>query len=592
MGDDAPAGCARPGCDRRAPRASAPGAAPVPASAPAPLSETGSPRPADAPAPAITGEGPAAGAGRTLGRYRVFRRIGAGGFARVYRAEDPELDLAVAIKLLRPELAADAELVDRFRREAMTAARLRHPNVVTVISVGRTEESFDGAATGTPYLVMDFHPGSLSARLAVEPVLAEGEVARIGAEVARGLAYAHRHGIVHRDVKPENVLFAADGRAVVTDFGIARAMEGFSPIGTVGPTLDRVLGTPSYFSPEQARGLPLDGRSDVYGLGVTLFQLATGSLPYVGDDWYAIMRQHVDAPIPSVRERAPAVSPAFDAVVQRCLAKAPEERWASADELADALEALASPDGVTVAVSPLRTSTAGTPPLPAETRRTARGAGWALGAGALALAATAIALVASQHGATRTRERLASGAEGGRAAAESAAAVRDSLPVAGGPGALPTVASLELAAPGSAAISLDGASVGRGGWISDSVTPGTHTVRAVLAAALPGCPTAAQELQVALLPGERKVVRLQPVGCGRLQFGEVNPLPARFTIRALNGRYERSGVLPLAVPLVLPEGAYALRVGGAAGCAEFEDRVTVAGNGAIQRVPRIRLLCG
>ncbi|HEY0777395.1 MAG TPA: serine/threonine-protein kinase, partial [Gemmatirosa sp.] len=219
-----------------------------------------------------------------------MRSVGVGGFARVYHAVDPDLELDVAIKVLRPELAHDAEIVERFRREATTVARLRHPHVITVLTVGRLADPFDGLPVGAPYLVMDYLPHSLADRLNEGGALPQDDVARIGAEVARGLAYAHRQGIVHRDVKPENVLFARDGRAVVTDFGIARALSA----APSGPSRQVLLGTPAYFSPEQARGLALDGRSDLYSHAVTLYRAATGVVPFAGDDWYVVMRQHVE----------------------------------------------------------------------------------------------------------------------------------------------------------------------------------------------------------------------------------------------------------------------------------------------------------
>ncbi|MDF1504423.1 serine/threonine-protein kinase, partial [Roseisolibacter sp. H3M3-2] len=274
--------------------------------------------------------------GRFLGRYAVHVRVGSGGFARVYRAYDPELDLDVALKILKPEIAEDPETVERFRREASTAARLRHPNVATVLNVGRLDDAFEDCPPGTPFLVMDFLPDGLGRRLADRGSLPEDELARIGEDVARGLAYAHDCGVVHRDVKPDNVLFAADGRALVTDFGIARAVHA----GASTSSRQVVLGTPSYFSPEQARGLPLDGRSDLYSLGVTLYQAATGTLPFAGDDWYEVMRQHVEAEPPAPRERAPHLSAAFEAIVLRCLAKDPADRFQGAGELADALAAV------------------------------------------------------------------------------------------------------------------------------------------------------------------------------------------------------------------------------------------------------------
>ncbi len=264
-----------------------------------------------------------------------------GGFARVYHAIDPDLELDVAVKVLRPELAHDADVVERFRREAMTAAKLRHPHVITVLTVGRLTEPFDGIPAGAPYLVMDYLPHSLADRLSARDGLPDADVARIGAEVARGLAYAHRQGIVHRDVKPENVLFARDGRAVVTDFGIARALSA----APSGPSRQVLLGTPAYFSPEQARGLPLDGRSDLYSLGVTLYRAATGGVPFASEDWYVVMRQHVEETPPPPSEVHPEISPAFDAALARALAKDPAARFPTGDAMAEALDAIRGAPG-------------------------------------------------------------------------------------------------------------------------------------------------------------------------------------------------------------------------------------------------------
>jgi serine/threonine-protein kinase len=231
----------------------------------------------------------------------VVRRLGAGGFARVYQARDPDLEIDVAVKLLRAELALDADTVDKFRREASMAARLRHPNVITVLMVGRLPDAFDGAPPGTPYLVMDYLPTSLADRLTGAGTLAPEDVARVGAEVARGLAFAHRAGIIHRDVKPENILFASDGRAVVTDFGIARAVAG-SPTAASRQVL---LGTPDLLLARAGARAAARRAQRPVRLGVTLFRAATGVLPFPGEDWYDVMRQHVEAQPPRVRALAP-----------------------------------------------------------------------------------------------------------------------------------------------------------------------------------------------------------------------------------------------------------------------------------------------
>ncbi|HSA54333.1 MAG TPA: protein kinase [Gemmatimonadaceae bacterium] len=264
--------------------------------------------------------------GRTLGKYRVESLLGSGGFAWVFKGYDPELDIPVAIKVLKPQFAGDGTLVERFRREASTAAKLRHPNIIKIYAVGR-----EGDAV---YFVMDYLPGGLADRLEATPHLPEDYVVRIGIDVARALGFAHREGVIHRDIKVDNILFDTHGNAVVADFGIARAVSGYThQTGT-----NMVVGTPQYFAPEQARAKPLDGRADIYSLGVTLFRSVTGRLPFEGDDWYEIARQHVEEPPPSPRSINSAVSGEFDRLLLRCLAKTPEERPATGEQLADDLE--------------------------------------------------------------------------------------------------------------------------------------------------------------------------------------------------------------------------------------------------------------
>jgi hypothetical protein len=208
--------------------------------------------------------------------------------------------------------------------------------------------------------------------------------------------------------------------------------------------------------------------------------------------------------------------------------------------------------------------------------------------GALAATAVAGALAVwrGADGVTRTRERLAS-VSAPPPAVDTAAARRDTLPA---PTAAPALGTLELGAPPEAALTVDGASVGRGSWVSDSVAPGRHLIRAVLPA-VPGCVSADSALSIDLAPGERKVVRLRPVRCGRLLVDDVSPAPARFVLRAVRGAFERDGTVPFPAPLVVPEGEYTLTV-GVPGCVEFNDRVRVVGNGALQRAARIRLICG
>ncbi|MCU0616334.1 MAG: serine/threonine protein kinase [Gemmatimonadaceae bacterium] len=314
--------------------------------------------------------------GHTLGqRYRLTRLIGSGAYAWVYEAYDAELELAVAVKVLRPEHTGNATSEARFRREATTAARLRHPNIVTIRDVGRSDDA--------TWVVMDLLPGALARRLQVSDALPEPEAVRLGLDVAAALAAAHTAGVIHRDVKPDNILFGASGEAVVCDFGLARALEGGADLSAT----NQVVGTPHYFSPEQARGESLDGRSDLYALGVTLFRVATGRLPFEGTDWYAVARQHIDNDAPDPRSIAPHLSPGFAAIISRLLAKRPEQRYATALDLASALAALpTAPASGTAWIAGAAATTSVTPALArGDNRRVRLAAGSAVGIATLAL---------------------------------------------------------------------------------------------------------------------------------------------------------------------------------------------------------------
>ena len=267
--------------------------------------------------------------GKQIGKYRVIKLLGGGSFAWVYEAIDRDLEIPVALKILRPEFAGQADAEARFRREAATAARLRHPNIVTVRDVGQ----IDGAS----FVAMDLLPVSLGRRLELVGPLPESEVVRVGLDVAAALATAHAGGVVHRDIKPDNILIGPHGEFVVADFGLARALSA-----DPGLSAQQVMGTPHYFSPEQARGAELDGRSDLYSLGVTLFRAATGRLPFEGEEWYAVARQHIEAAPPLAREYTPSLTPEFEAVVDRLLRKDATGRYATALQLADALAGLPS----------------------------------------------------------------------------------------------------------------------------------------------------------------------------------------------------------------------------------------------------------
>jgi serine/threonine-protein kinase len=260
-------------------------------------------------------------------RYQLGRVIGRGGMATIHEAMDLRLERPVAVKLLRPEAAADADLADRFRREALAATVLRHPNIVACLDTGTDD--------GQPYLVMDLVDGEdLAARLKRGGRLAPTHAARIGLDVARALGVAHVRGIVHRDVKPGNILLASDGRAMVTDFGIAR-LAADAEAARPGTT----LGSVHYFSPEQAKGATTTPASDVYGLGLVLYEAMTGARAFGGETTDAIALARIGATPPSPRSIRPEVPVDLDAVVRRALAPEPGDRYANGNAMATALEA-------------------------------------------------------------------------------------------------------------------------------------------------------------------------------------------------------------------------------------------------------------
>ena len=259
-------------------------------------------------------------------RYRVEARIGQGGMAEVYRGFDPALDRTVAIKVLLPPYDRDAGFVARFRREAQAAARLSHPNIVGVYDTGA-----DG---DTQYIVMEYIEGrTLASFLAGGGKPTPMQAVELGDKIAGALAAAHAQGIVHRDIKPANVMVTREGAVKVMDFGIARLQSD-----ATAPQTSSVIGTPAYFSPEQAQGLPVDSRSDIYSLGCVLYELLAHRPPFTGDTPVAIAYKQVnESPVPPSQVN-PDVSPRLDAVVMKCMAKNPANRYQSAAELSEDLD--------------------------------------------------------------------------------------------------------------------------------------------------------------------------------------------------------------------------------------------------------------
>jgi tRNA A-37 threonylcarbamoyl transferase component Bud32 len=259
------------------------------------------------------------------GRYKLEAKLGSGGMSTVYLAKDATLDRAVAVKVMHREMSEQPDQLERFRQEARAVAKLSHPNVVAVIDAGE-----DG---GHPYIVFEYVEGeTLKQRIARVGALDTQEALAYAIEIARGLTVAHARNMVHRDIKPQNVLIDAEGRAKLTDFGISRQLEqdGMTATG-------RVLGTTDYVAPEQAMGHPVDIRSDIYSLGVVLYEMLIGQVPFHADSQVGVAMKHVNEELPDVQQRRPEISAAAALVVERATDKDPAQRYQEVGEMIDDL---------------------------------------------------------------------------------------------------------------------------------------------------------------------------------------------------------------------------------------------------------------
>jgi eukaryotic-like serine/threonine-protein kinase len=328
------------------------------------------------------------------GRYKLEAKLGSGGMSTVYLARDSTLDRAVAVKVMHREMSEQPDQLERFRQEARAVAKLSHPNVVAVIDAGE-----DG---GHPYIVFEYVEGeTLKQRIARLGALDTQEALAYAIEIARGLTVAHGRNMVHRDIKPQNVLIDAEGRAKLTDFGISRQLEqdGMTATG-------RVLGTTDYVAPEQAMGHPVDPRSDIYSLGVVLYEMLIGQVPFHADSQVGVAMKHVNEELPDVQQRRPEISAAAALVVERATAKDPAERYQEVgemiDDLSTALEVEAARAGSTTGEA---TSVLDAVPPPKRELSSRRRWSW--------LAIALLVLVAG--GALLTVQLISSGGGGGGA---------------------------------------------------------------------------------------------------------------------------------------------------------------------------------
>ena len=275
--------------------------------------------------------------GKQIGKCQVLEKLGAGTCGIVYKARHVLLDKIVALKVLNPVIQVSdedhSETVERFMREARSAARLEHPNIISIYDIGEED--------GHYYIVMQYIEGQSLRDIIEENVkLDYRQVLHITREVAKGLQVAHKKGIVHRDIKPENIMVSKDGIIKITDFGVAKQLNDDSGLTQAG----RTYGTPLYISPEQAMGKDnIDGRADLYSLGIIIYHALVGEPPYQAKNSLIVMQQHVNAPIPCLREKVPEIPEPVEQLFQKLVAKIPDQRFADAQEIIDAVDAVLDP---------------------------------------------------------------------------------------------------------------------------------------------------------------------------------------------------------------------------------------------------------
>jgi predicted Ser/Thr protein kinase len=483
-----------------------------------------------------------------FGAYRVEGLIGSGGMGIVYRALDEALQRPVALKTLLPAMAADPEFVARFKREAQSAAALNHPNITQIYAIGQE---------GTiPYFAMELIQGrSLEDLVKDAGPIEPGEAASYIIQAARGLRHAAERKLIHRDVKPSNLMLTEDGEVKITDFGLAKAARGDSRLTTTG----EVIGSPGYISPEQAQGSPLDARSDIYSLGATFYQLVTGKLPFDAPTPVAMIIKHLNEPLKSPRAHNPAIPYPIAASIQKMMAKRPGERFQDYDALIRDLErALSASQSVSAAQIAAATAAASTPGAGAASRPAPSGAE-SRSARLRAAAARTVADAAPAAGEPRRRGSwlplVLAGALGSMAVAGVVHHLRTGD--GGGPGAPPTAAARD-----GAPLEIQGTFTSRPAATGRDLPPG----RAI--------PTLDERLRERLIQRNKADLAFvthdhEVLPDGRLRvFGQVRnnggsaASQARARIRVIldNGTIAAQGETPLAPSTVQPTGTASFEI--------------------------------